>query len=602
MLKIDKIWMEIELWFPWWNCRDHDTFFWVNYANKWGMNISNRFWFKTSVSKEYYKNQVEFNIPWTKNKWIDMRHKVACLCDKFPEESFTVSLKGPAYVWTHIHYSFLDNNWEPINYPIRNKVLILMLNIICFYIDYFQKKIRLTKQSDKFLVYPTLRNEIERLVKNHNILINRDTKVFDRRIESFLISNWNWFIYTNGRDNIRYRPIIWSPARPWKPFTMEIRYISNLIWLDQKEITVFNKMVETIMNSHNEYKTKADLEKLKDKIFEKYKELYSIYNSLSDWKADKESTNLMTINMYQKWIAWKKLCLDSWKYNIYVSKNSQSDNLKQYSIWLWEYRFIVQWLKNIIINRNKKDYENILEIISKFKEKNKIKYPIVLCSGWEIRWSEDDIDDKDDIIKCTLRNTYVPVQKPETNSSFIKVQVLNVVTWEKWYATFSKKIMKRSYIDYFTKPKATPIVEPASIWVELWNRYEPNVSYTIDYCWVRYRIFFPIANISSNISINNVYDYISWLQDIRETLWHYHPHIDEAIIGISTKLHRKILVDLWPMINNSLGEVGTQYESAQVQWQTPVVEETAVRWGFEEAASPRTYSSEESSPARIRFT
>ena len=597
MLKIDKIWMEIELWFPWWNCRDHSTFCWITYANKWWMNITNKFWFKTSISKEYYKNQVEFNIPWTKNKWIDMRHKVACLCDKFPEEAFTVSLKWPAFVGTHIHYSFLNDKWEPVDYPIKNKVLILMLNIISFYIEYFKTKIKKTKECDQFLVYPTLKNEMERLVKNHNILINRDTKVFDRRIENFLNRKNNWFIYTNGRDNIRYRPIIWSPARPWKPFTMEIRYISNLIWLDQKEITKFNKMVETIMNSHNWYKTKADLEKLKNLIFDKYKELYSLYESLNKWKVADSSWNLMTINMYQKWIVWKKLCIDIPKYNIYLSKCSQNDNNLKYSFAKWSNRFLMNWLRDMLLSWNIEKIKDIYEILNTYCKKQKIKdWPMTIVSEWSIVWSEEDISNEKDILKILLKNTYKILDKT-TDTHSINVLVHNVITWEQWTIRYGKKVPKSSIDSIVSRPcrsVASSLLADTPQWPyesryaprgigsatlmtqqaenEIWGGY----SNLIRYCGASYLIF-----ISDNERVSLVHAYtenwwsqlendsielISNIPDCRRIFGNFHPNIEQAVNEVWQLLANEIkkyvqrtspsTVTSWP---TSIDEVMDEY-------------------------------------------
>lgn len=443
MLQIDKIWMEIELGFPWGQCKNYNSFCWIPFAEKGGMNISTKFWFKTSISREYYENQVEFNIPWTKSKWIDMRHKLACLCDSLPQDSFTVSLKGPAYVGTHIHYSFInDKDWEPVTYPIRNKVLILMYNIYWFYIEYFRKKISRTKPWDEYFVYPTLRNELERLVKNHNILINRDTKVFDKRIEHRLNNHNNWFIYTNGRDNIRYRPIIWSPARPWKPFTMEVRYISNLIWLDQKTVAKFNKMVEETMNSPSEFKGPEWLNKLKDLIFERYKTLYWLYEDAWHRKASKDSKNLMTINMYQKRINWKQLSFSAWDQFVYPAMNSNISNLYTYCIEVWERKFFMPGLEWKSLT--KENIQSIIDWVKKYCNANKIKWKLLFKWSWDtVVYLEEDITDEDEMIKYYLSNCYKFISVLEKNQSLMNIKYKSIVTGEQWKKIVPRHLLKK---------------------------------------------------------------------------------------------------------------------------------------------------------------
>lgn len=305
---IDNIGLEIELWYLWGDCKNKSTFMGVQYASKGGMHITNAFWFKTSISQEYYNNQVEFNIPWTKNKTAMIKNKLAALCKKLPEGMFTVSCQWPAYVGTHIHYSF-KYKWGVVDFPIKHKTMFLFRNLLLFYIDYFSKKISTAKHPVEF---NTLYNELERLIKNHNILINFDTTELDKYIESFLRFKDNNFIYTNNRSNKKYRPIIRSEPRPGKPLTLEIRYISNLVGLDQENLYKLNKMVEETINCKNDFKGNIWGKILRNQVKVLYKKLYWLYESI----RSKSSTNngwLMTINQYQDWLSWNLIKHYKWK-------------------------------------------------------------------------------------------------------------------------------------------------------------------------------------------------------------------------------------------------------------------------------------------------
>ena len=343
---IDNIWLEVELWYLDWDCKNYATFMGVRYAPKWGMNITNTFGFKTSISQEYYNNQVEFNIPWTKNKTANIKNKLKCLCKKLPKWVFTISCQWPAYVGTHIHYSFKYKDWI-VNFPIKHKTMFLFRNLLMFYIDYFSKKIAVAKNN---VERNTLFNELERLVKNHNILINYDTEELDRYIESYLKNHNNSFIYTNNRNNKKYRPIIWSEPRPGKPLTLEIRYISNLVGLDQEYLFKLNKMVEQTINSKNDFKGNVWWTILKTQVKILYKKLYELYSNLKK-NAQTNNNTLMTINQYQDWLEWK-LTLDyKWlKVNVYSSH--QKDSL--FNLWYkyFSWGFIYSISKNIWDNKN----------------------------------------------------------------------------------------------------------------------------------------------------------------------------------------------------------------------------------------------------------
>lgn len=332
------MWLEIELYSLQHNYQNVHEYYWIPvktyWSDKWWIEFRDNLGFTCALSQEYYVQHLEFNVPWTTKIDCNMPTILNCLCEKLPKDEFVITSKGPEFCGTHIHYSFINTkDWKPVTYPLKTKTTLLYYHILEWYHAYFSNLIMKCKR-DKMLniMWSTISYELLRLLNNHNILINYDNTVFDYALRKIAQSYWYDYIYKNGYINPRYRPIIRSPIRTGKPFTMEIRCIANIVALDPNAITKFNRMVNNIMNMTSPYKWVKWEMALRAKLLNAYENLRKLYDKHRNsypQGALLAAKNVISIQEYNHILQWQFRTPEGFK-NISKQRLSKA----KYTAWI----------------------------------------------------------------------------------------------------------------------------------------------------------------------------------------------------------------------------------------------------------------------------
>ena len=308
-ITIDKVWVEFEYITPQCCLDDYISEQRIPYSSftefqEWILE-----WYKCKYSKEYYNEMCELNVWWTdKENLVDLTNK---LKSKVDDELLKIEWVSPSFVWTHMH--LLLNRWkEKIQNKMIRRRLFLISRIYTLLMDEFMKLIKEWKfEKNRNMFIKTMR----RLTWNHNLLINFDKNTMDYWIKKQLLTYWRNYCYTNWQDNKKFQPIIWSQKVWSKPFSLELRMISNtLIMEDGNEdlmkriVELTEKLLNVKMKDINNDAEEVNLLIQHHKMCHTIYLLESMYDNLSDKhiKAiediDEKSVNISTNkkNQYKK--------------------------------------------------------------------------------------------------------------------------------------------------------------------------------------------------------------------------------------------------------------------------------------------------------------
>ena len=250
--EIKWIWIEVEL-------RDDETweFYeaigrlkWVTYWDYWLYKDRN-VWLDEKInfriSREYYTNQVEWNFGWLDKDNIEGINLISkYIVDLKRNYWFSTIASAPEYVWTHIHL-LINRKWKILEKKLRwIKDLVVYDYTLWFLLNHYNMVYNTAK---KVWNLDIARKEIERLMINHNILINMDRQDFKWLIENIWCKyTCRNYYYTNNSWNTKYRPVIWVDARPGKPLSLEVRALPNSILMKENRLVDFIWWLEDTLN------------------------------------------------------------------------------------------------------------------------------------------------------------------------------------------------------------------------------------------------------------------------------------------------------------------------------------------------------------------
>lgn len=175
-----------------------------------------------AYDKEYYHTQYEvkfkpFNAS-AENIWL-----VSDFFGKLYGKHDCIQNNGPDFVWTHIH---IFNEYSPTHKGILNVTAAVFKEMATFWKDLYE---------EEGIAMAYKERELKRLVTSNNLL-----KFFDHNILNWVLKKIQntvsmGFQYRDiGNDRPKYAPVIWSAARWWKAYSLELRYISNTYFLLQE--------------------------------------------------------------------------------------------------------------------------------------------------------------------------------------------------------------------------------------------------------------------------------------------------------------------------------------------------------------------------------
>lgn len=237
---IDSIWIEFEFRIPnhiseiIWPIQDFVD--WYNSKNED---------FTIEVDREYYSDQIEFKLRRTNlmKEWIEyFQNFLKLMYITIPWLKCTTNNH---FVWCHIHY-FINKDWEHYQNFAQWKKISLVRMAYVMMADWIQSA------NKKWMLNRVRHNEINRLVRNHNILRYFDQSIWDR-LRANLESSWmSYQQFHSWTDKPKYTPVLWSLANisSWKPHSLEVRCIPNTFFLlaNSDEVLKIWDWIEEILN------------------------------------------------------------------------------------------------------------------------------------------------------------------------------------------------------------------------------------------------------------------------------------------------------------------------------------------------------------------
>lgn len=272
-----QIWIEHEVWVldqqkslqkAMWTLRPSDHY--NEYKEVMpGLNVA--------YDKEYYNTQYEVKFRWFEPSVIN----IAGVSDYFWMlywKNDTIQNKWPDFVWTHIH---LFNAYSPNSKGHLQIVDRVFKEMATFWTKFY---------ADDRIAHIYKMYELKRLSTSNNLLKFLDHNVFFSKLKSILEYNCQNYQYKDiGYDRPKYAPVIWSHARWWKEYSLELRYISNTYYLLEDPLAI-KKLVDDCESIVNQVTTNPveDLQDTKntiESIFKSYLTIttlsYGIQNNLS---------------------------------------------------------------------------------------------------------------------------------------------------------------------------------------------------------------------------------------------------------------------------------------------------------------------------------
>ncbi len=189
---------------------------------------------KVAYDKEYYGTQYEVKFaPFTANEeniWL-----VSDFFWKLYGKNDCIQNNGPDFVWTHIH---IFNDYSPTHKGLLNVMALVFKEMADFWKGIYE---------DEGLSIQYKERELKRLVTSNNLL-----KFFDhnllwgqlRKINTALSFGFQYRDIWNDRP--KYAPVIWSPSRWGKAYSLELRYISNTYFLLEDPEKIKNLIQECV--------------------------------------------------------------------------------------------------------------------------------------------------------------------------------------------------------------------------------------------------------------------------------------------------------------------------------------------------------------------
>lgn len=192
---------------------------------------------KVAYDKEYYGTQYEVKFaPFTaseENIWL-----VSDFFWKLYSKHDCIQNNGPDFVWTHIH---IFNDYSPTHKWLFNVMALVFKEMADFWKGIYE---------DEWVSIQYKVKELKRLVTSNNLLKFFDCNVLSNQLRKIHTASSFSFQYRDiGNDRPKYAPVIWSPSRGWKAYSLELRYISNTYFLleDPAKIrTLIQNCVDTV--------------------------------------------------------------------------------------------------------------------------------------------------------------------------------------------------------------------------------------------------------------------------------------------------------------------------------------------------------------------
>ena len=228
------------------------------------------------IQKEFYSNQIEFNLPWTKPR-CDILRGMCWMFTRNKDWNLFVAAKMPWFVGTHVHLVLENEKWL-VDKKLSHKKLLMFNYLTQEYIRSFSEIINWMikaklPSNDLKVMCNVINLEYIRLINNHNILIYFDYKFFDKQLEKIKRSMTQLkYYYTNWANTPKYQPIVWSEPTSWKPLTLEVRWIPNMFALNYKWMQDVISRLENLLNA-----PAIDSELVKENILDNRKTLIGQY-------------------------------------------------------------------------------------------------------------------------------------------------------------------------------------------------------------------------------------------------------------------------------------------------------------------------------------
>lgn len=183
-------------------------------------------WLSVAYDKEYYQTQYEVKF----RGFVPTVENIAKVSDYFGMlywKNDTIQNKWPDFVGTHIH---LFNSYWPNNKGLIQVVERVFREMAGFWMKYY---------ADDRIAHLYKMYELKRLSTSNNLLKFLDHNVFAGHLKIILDHNCQQYQYKDiGMDRPKYCPVIWSPSRGWKEYSLELRYISNTYYLLEDPVVI----------------------------------------------------------------------------------------------------------------------------------------------------------------------------------------------------------------------------------------------------------------------------------------------------------------------------------------------------------------------------
>lgn len=237
---------------------------------QWGDTLS------VAFDKEYYQTQYE-----VKFAPFDPKIENITFAAEYFEELYWkydwIQNKWPDFVWTHIH---IFDNYSPSSKWHLQVVERVFQEMADFWYE---------KYEDPRIANHFKRAELKRLCTSNNLLKYLDYNIFGWRLYKILNNIGMRYQYSDVWNlKSKYAPVIWSPSRWGKQYSLELRYVSNTYFLLEKAERI-KKLVEDsaeIIRTF-EWMEVDDIERVKimlKSIFSSFIKLTSLlYGIENDW-------------------------------------------------------------------------------------------------------------------------------------------------------------------------------------------------------------------------------------------------------------------------------------------------------------------------------
>lgn len=272
-----KIWIEHEVW-TLDQYRSLALLLWTTRPET-QYNVYKPLWeeLRYAFDKEYYNTQYEIkfapfdhsveNIEIVSNYFGELYHAHESIQNKWPD-----------FVWTHIH---IFNSYSPSNSGKLEVINRVFQEMATFWKRYY---------ADDRIAPAYKYYELKRLVTSNNLLKFLDYNIFFGAMANIQsVAGFSFQYRDIGMDRPKYAPVIWSPERWWKAFSLELRYISNTYFLLESPENIQKLVEDCVEIVTNETSSPHEdvqyYKQLKTEILKNYiiltQLLYGIQNNMS---------------------------------------------------------------------------------------------------------------------------------------------------------------------------------------------------------------------------------------------------------------------------------------------------------------------------------